>query len=287
MEYLKLDNNVNMPIVGLGTWTLKGDNLASLIKEAVSLGYRKFDTAWKYKNEKDLGKAFKMVGVDRDKLFLTSKLHLNDLYLGGYHKRFHIKIKDVKSAYYASCKRLGVDYLDMYLMHWPFLHYEELWKGMLQLYEDKLVKAIGVCSFCDFHLEKISKLSSVKPMLNQIEISPLNTRNDVRKYCLENHIPIEAYSTFGAGYLTNAANKTILNHPQLVDLAGKYGKSVGQIILRWLVQQGISVVPRSRNYQRLADNINIFDFELLPYDMEKIESLNQNIFAWGNPQNAR
>lgn len=287
MEYLKLDNNVNMPIVGLGTSTLRGHDLEIIIDNALSLGYRRFDTAWTYKNEKDLGKAFKMVGVDRDKLFLTSKLHLNNLYLGGYHKRFHIKIKDVKSAYYASCKRLGVDYLDMYLMHWPFLHYEELWEGMLQLYEDKLVKAIGVCSFCDFQLEKLLRISSIKPMLNQIELSPINTRKDVRIFCKEKQIPVEAFSAFGTGYINRTANHNLLKNPILLDLAGKYRKSVGQIILRWLVQQGISVVPRSRNYQRLADNINIFDFELLPYDMEKIESLNQNIFAWGNPQNAR
>ncbi|MDQ7737335.1 aldo/keto reductase family protein [Prevotella corporis] len=278
MEYTLLNNGVKMPMVGLGTFPLKGKPLQELIKQTFDLGYTLYDTAWLYKNERDISIGINQNNINRDELFLTSKLHINDLYYS-FHPRFNIRLrsKSVKKAFEKTCQRLGTDYLDLYLIHFPFDGFEWMWEELIQLYNERKVRAIGVSSFKPEHLKKLSEVSDILPAVNQIEISPYNTRKDIIEYCNQRNITVEAYSPFGRGMLT----KQILSDPVLVDIAKEVDRSVAQVILRWLYQMHVISIPRSNKLFKLKQNINIFDFELNKKQMNCIDGLNKNLHTGG------
>ena len=278
MEYVTLNNGLKMPMVGLGTYPLKGEILHDILRVTYDLGYRLYDTAWLYKNETDINKGLNKAGIKRENVFITSKLHRDDIYWA-YHPHYHMKIrsKSVKRAFENSCKRLGTDYLDLFLIHYPFDGYEWMWEDIVKLYKEGRIKAIGVSSFKPFHLEKLKQISDIVPAVNQIELNPFTTRKDILEYCKNNGITVEAFSPFGRGLLT----KQIFEEPILNDIAMRTEKSVAQVILRWVYQLGIVSIPRSNKTEKLKQNIDIFNFNLSESDMTAIDGLNRNMYTSG------
>lgn len=280
MENVVLNNGIEMPLLGLGTWPFKGADLKRVLHSAYEIGYRSFDTAWLYKNEHDIGEFLSSRNIDRNQCFITSKLHIDDLYFCGYHRKFHLRYKGVKSAFRDSCRRLNTDYIDLYLLHWPFPGWQYMWEDLVELYNSGYIRAIGVSSFSESHIEELKKISGILPAVNQFEISPLNTRKELIKYCQENGIRVEAYSPFGRGKGTIS----IMEDNRLITLSAKYEKSVAQIVLRWFIQQGIIAIPRTDKVHKLQENIDIFDFILSDEDMAVVDSLNKNAFFGHVPQ---
>jgi diketogulonate reductase-like aldo/keto reductase len=242
----------------MGTWPLNGLKLAMLVRKAAQLGYRSFDTASAYGNEAWLGFGLRFCGVRRDKLVVTTKLSNSDQRTG-----------NVKRAFYGSLKRLGLKYVDLYLMHWPNPDtYVGCWKQMEQLYQDGLVRAIGVCNFHAHHLIRLLENSTVIPCVNQVELHPLLSQSKLESFCRGRGIQVQAYSP-----VARMHDKLILNKT-LVSIAQKLNKSVPQIILRWDYQHRIVSVVKSGNPGRLRENISIFSFSLSIKEMEAINELN-------------
>ncbi|WP_158599089.1 aldo/keto reductase [Planococcus salinus] len=271
-DVVKLQSGAEMPWFGLGVFRVKeGPELVNAVKTAIKLGYRSIDTAAIYGNEEGVGRGIregiKEAGISREDLFVTSKVWNTDL---GYDSTL--------AAYDTSLNRLGLDYLDLYLIHWPVEgKYKEAWKALEKLYKDGRVKAIGVSNFHVHHLEDLLQDAEIKPMVNQIEYHPYLTQKELQSYCVEQGIQLEAWSPLMAGEL--------LEQPVLQELADKYNKTVAQIILRWDLQTGVVTIPKSTNEQRLAENADIFDFELSIEDMEQIEALNRNTRVGPDPDN--
>ncbi|MGN7479873.1 aldo/keto reductase [Solibacillus silvestris] len=267
-----LHNGVKMPWLGLGVFKVKeGPELVNAVKFAIKQGYRSIDTAAIYENEAGVGQAIKEAmeetGLSREELFITSKVWNSDL---GYESAI--------AAYETSLNKLGLDYLDLYLIHWPVEDkYKDAWRALETLYKEGKVKAIGVSNFQVHHLEDLLKDAEIKPMINQVEYHPRLTQLDVKPFCEKNGIQLEAWSPLMQGQL--------LDHPTLVELSKKYNKAVSQIIIRWDLQNGVVTIPKSTNEQRIVENANIFDFELSNEDMELINSLNQNLRVGPDPDN--
>ena len=273
IDHVCLNNGVKMPLVGLGTYPFQKKAVYQLIETAYDLGYRSFDTAWLYKNEIDIGAALKDLGVPRNEVFLTSKIHIDSLYWPRYYYSLSfggLKYKSVYTAYRDSCRRLGVDYLDLYLIHWPFPGYLKMWKEMTKLYDNKLVRAIGVSSFMPSHLDSLKD--------NQIEMNPYNSRQDVVDYCKMHGILVEAYSPLGRGVYT----KDLLSDSVISDIAANHSVSTAQVIVRWFVQRGIVAVPRTNKRTKLFQNISVFDFSLSDLEMRGIDGLNRDLFIKGD-----
>ena len=262
-DVFELKNGYRIPCVGFGTWqTPDGEVVVNSVCEAVKLGYRHIDTAAVYKNEKGVGKAIKECGVAREELFVTSKVWNAER---GYEKTL--------AAFEKTAADLGVDYLDLYLIHWPAneVQYEDpdevnlsTWKAMIELYKAGKVKAIGVSNFLPHHIEPLMK-TEVPPMVNQIEYHPGYMQSQTVEYCKANGIVVEAWSPLGCGRL--------LGNEALLQIAGKYGRSVAQICIRWCLQNGILPLPKSVTPSRIEENSKVFDFEIDAADMELINSM--------------
>lgn len=271
-DVVQLQSGAEMPWFGLGVFRVEeGPELVNAIKTAIKLGYRSIDTAAIYGNEEGVGRGIregiKEAGISREELFVTSKVWNTDL---GYDSTL--------AAYDASLNRLGLDYLDLYLIHWPVEgKYKDAWKALETLYKEGRVKAIGVSNFHVHHLKDLLEDAEIKPMVNQIEYHPYLTQKELQSYCVEQGIQMEAWSPLMAGEL--------LEQPVLKELADKYNKTVAQIILRWDLQTGVVTIPKSTNEQRLAENADIFDFELSIEDMERIEALNRDTRVGPDPDN--
>ena len=210
----------------------------------------------------------KEAGISREDLFITSKVWNADL---GYESTI--------AAYEASLKRLGVDYLDLYLIHWPVEgKYKEAWRALEHLYKEGRVKAIGVSNFQIHHLEDLLKDAEIKPVINQIELHPYLSQKDVREFCKENDIQVEAWSPLMAG-------NGLLENDVLKEIAKKYNKTAAQVVLRWDLESDVVTIPKSTNERRLIENIDIFDFSLSKDDIEKIDSLNKNLRVGPDPDN--
>lgn len=290
MEYLTFNNGVEMPKVGLGTFLIPQENISKTIGTAYAMGYRSFDTAWRYRNEKDIAKALKDNGINREDVFITTKVNADALYYWGYwygkHSIFNVRsFKSVKKAIEESFDHLGTDYIDLFLVHWPWPIYREMYKELTSFYHEGRIRAIGVCSCLPPHLEALKDVSDVVPAVNQFEISPLNTQKKLIAYCKERGICVEAMSTF-SHFRSNEPRKEIIENEQIRPVAEKYGKTIPQVILRWLIQQGIAVIPKTWNVQHLEENISIFDFSLTDEEMTLIDSLDQGRFLNYNPYNA-
>ena len=264
-----LSNGVKMPSIGFGTYKSGSDEeTAKIIKYALKIGYRQIDTASFYGNEVGIGNGIKESGINREDIFLVTKLWNDD---HGYDKTIE--------AFNKSLERLQVDYIDLYLIHWPNKLNSETWKAFEHLYKTGKVKSIGVCNFKIGHLEELKKTAEIMPMVNQLEIHPQSSKNDMLRYCEENNIQLVAWSPIMRGKLFS--NELILG------LAEKYKKTIAQIILRWHVQRGIIPIPKSSNEGRIKENLSIFDFELSNDDMSIIDSLNEgdNVSVSGVPEN--
>ncbi|KGM44967.1 aldo/keto reductase [Neobacillus niacini] len=267
-----LSNGVKMPWFGLGVFKVEeGPELVNAVKFAIKQGYRSIDTAAIYGNEEGVGQAIREAinefGITREELFITSKVWNSDL---GYESTL--------KAYENSLAKLGLDYLDLFLIHWPVEgKYKDAWRALETLYKAGRVKAIGVSNFQVHHLEDVLKDAEIKPMVNQVEYHPRLTQAEVKAFCDNNGIQFEAWSPLMQGQL--------FDHPLLKDLANKYNKSVAQVILRWDLQNGVVTIPKSTKEQRIIENSSIFDFELKAEDLDQISSLNENHRVGPNPDN--
>jgi len=262
-----LHNGVKMPIFGLGVWKVEdGAEVENAVKYAIKAGYRLIDTAAVYGNEEGVGNAIQDSGLPRENLFITTKVWNGDQ---GYDSTLR--------AFEESMKRLKLDYLDLYLIHWPVKgKYKDTWRAMEKLYEEGRIRAIGVSNFHSHHLDDLIDSAKVVPMVNQVEFHPLLTQEELRAYCKRNKIQFEAWSPLMQGNL---------DLPVLKQLGEKYGKSPAQIVLRWDIQNEVITIPKSVRESRIIENADIFDFELSEEDMEAINSLNQNKRFGSNPDN--
>ncbi|RAV19383.1 aldo/keto reductase [Paenibacillus contaminans] len=271
-DTVALHNGVNMPGLGLGVFKVEeGPVLVQAVKSAIAHGYRSIDTAAIYENERSVGQgiheAMKESSLSREHLFVTSKVWNADL---GYEQTL--------AAYEASLEKLGLDYLDLYLIHWPVKgKYKEAWRALEALYREGRVKAIGVSNFQIHHLEDLMSEAQIKPMINQVEFHPRLTQKELLRFTKEQGIQLEAWSPLMQGEL--------LDNPLLLELAAKYGKSVAQIILRWDIQHCVITIPKSTKEHRIIENAAIFDFEMSQEDMERIDGLNQNRRVGPDPDN--
>jgi methylglyoxal/glyoxal reductase len=254
-----LHNGVKMPWFGLGVFKVQeGSEVIESVKAAIKHGYISIDTAAIYQNEEGVGQAIRESGIPREELFITSKVWNSDQ---GYESTLQ--------AYETSLKKLGLEYLDLYLIHWPGkTKYKETWKALEQLYKDGRVRAIGVSNFHIHHLKDLLEGAEIKPMVNQVEYHPHLTQKELHEFCKQEGIQLEAWSPLKRGEL--------LSDPTINEIAQKYKKTPAQVMLRWDLQNGVVTIPKSIKEHRIIENADVFDFELTPQDMEKIDSLNKN-----------
>lgn len=262
-----LNNGVKMPWLGLGVWKVDNDKeVETAVKMAVKAGYRAIDTAAAYGNEEGVGRGIKECGVSRNELFITTKVWNSNQ---GYESTL--------KAFEESRKKLGLDYIDLYLIHWPVKgKYIDTWRAFEKLYEDGLVRAIGVSNFQTHHLLDLFESSRVLPMLDQVEYHPLLSQKELHAFCRKHKIQLEAWSPLMQGHL---------NVQLLVELGNKYGKSPAQIVLRWDIQNEVITIPKSADENRIKENSDIFNFELSDDDMDAINELNENKRFGADPDN--
>ena len=267
-----LNNGVKMPWLGLGVFKVEeGPELVNAVKTAIKHGYRSIDTAAIYGNEEGVGngiqEGLKEAGILREDLFVTSKVWNEDL---GYESTL--------AAYETSLKKLGLDYLDLYLIHWPVEgKYKDAWRALETLYKEGRVKAIGVSNFQVHHLEDLMKDAEIKPVINQVELHPRLTQKELKAFCQDNNIQLEAWSPLMQGQL--------LDNEVLKEIAAKHNKSVAQVIVRWDLQNGVMTIPKSTKEHRIVENVDLFDFELTQEELEVIDGLNQNHRVGPDPDN--
>lgn len=268
MDFVRLNNGVKMPIIGLGTYPLNKFKLVKSVVTAYRNGCMSFDTSSAYGNEKWLGRSLKIIKfLGAKNIFITTKLSNSEQRKG-----------DVRTSLRTSMKNLGVSQIDLYLMHWPNPEtYLDSWKQMEELYKEGLVKAIGVCNFHEHHLQKLLEIADVVPMINQVEIHPLFTQKPLREYCTNLGIKVQAYSPIAR------MHQKLVDHPTLIKLAKKYDKTVPQVILRWDIQNEIITIPKSGNKIRIMENFNIFDFTLSSEEIKMINDLNEDFRVRFNP----
>jgi 2,5-diketo-D-gluconate reductase A len=255
---IELNDGHHIPQIGLGTWPLNDEEVASAVVEAVKVGYRHIDTAVKYGNEKGVGHGIRESGIDRSELFITTKLD-------GEFQGQDRAIQGLSG----SLARLGLDYVDLLLIHWPLPRRGEFistWKTFERLQEEGKARSIGVSNFKPAHLDMLLSASRVTPAVNQLQINPAIPRTFERAYNARSGILAESYSPLGAG-------TELLHAPVLARIAGKHGKTAGQVVLRWHVQQGLVAIPKSANSERIRENIDVFDFELDDQDLAAISTL--------------
>lgn len=257
MNTIKLNNNIEIPQLGFGVFQITDlRQCKEAVLSALNTGYRLLDTASIYANEEAVGEAVKESGIKREELFITTKVWINEQ---GY--------ENTKQAFERSLKRLGLDYLDLYLIHMPFGDYYGSWRAMEELYEDSKIRAIGVCNFDCARLMDLCCNFKIKPAINQIETHPFCQQNYLAAIMKEYNIQHEAWAPFAEGM------NNIFQNPVLTKIAEKYNKTTAQVILRWNIQRGIVVIPKSVRKERIEENFNIWNFELDQNDMQEIKSL--------------
>ena len=264
MQKVVLNNGVEMPILGFGVYQIADtEECERSVYEAIRAGYRLIDTAAVYQNEEAVGKAIEKSGVTREEIFVTTKLWIQD---AGY--------ESTKKAFERSLKRLQLDYLDLYLIHQPYGDVYGSWRAREELYREGRIRAIGVSNFQPDRLMDLMVHNEVVPAVNQIETHPFNQQIETQKFLQENNVQIESWGPFAEG------KNNIFENELLLAIAEKYKKTVAQVILRWLTQRGIVVIPKSVRKERIVENFNIFDFELSPEDMNAIISLDTKVSSF-------
>lgn len=270
MKEFILNNGVKIPSVGVGVFRVNDANVAyETVKTAISVGYRHIDTAMIYGNEEAVGKAIKDSGIARQEIFLTTKLWNDDQRSG-----------KVQEAIDDSLKRLGTDYVDLYLVHWPVKDtYVSIWKKMEEVYKSGKTKVIGVSNYNRHHLDELLKEAEIVPAVNQIECYPYLAQEATIEYCKEKGIHPQAWGPLGAG------QSDVLSNPIIVGIAKKHEKSPAQIVLRWNVERGVIVIPKSVHKDRLIENLSIADFRLTDDEVKQISALNKNLRLGADPDN--
>ena len=261
-----LNNGIEMPVFGLGTYRSgSSKRTRDLVTYALEIGYRHIDTARFYGNEKDVGIAIKKCGIPREEIFVTTKLWNSDQ---GYNRAL--------GAFEASLKDLGLDYVDLYLIHWPVQNLRnESWKALEKLQVEGKCRAIGVSNYMIPHLEELFAVSSVKPAVNQCEFSPFLYQRDLLAFCQSNNIQFESYSPLTKGHM--------LADPRISDIGQKYSKSVAQILIRWTLQKQVIVIPKSSRKNRIRENADVFDFTVSPEDIERLDALHEDLRVSWDP----
>jgi len=249
-------------VLGFGTWQIKGKNAEDAVHEALISGYRHIDTAAIYGNEKEVGRAIRKSGIDRKDIFLATKLWNDD------HE-------DPKSALAESLDRLGMDYVDLYLMHWPVKERIESWKIMQSMKKEGKCVSIGVSNFTITHLRELIDKTKIIPAINQVEFNPFLYQKDLLEFCHSRSIATEAYSPLAHG--------AVLKDPELAALAGKCRKSPAQMLIRWSLQKGLIALPKSANSQRIKENSEVFDFSISEADMKIMDGFNRNLRTCWDP----
>jgi diketogulonate reductase-like aldo/keto reductase len=257
-----LNNGVKMPQLGFGVWQVEdGEQVKEAVQKAIEVGYRSIDTAAIYKNEAGVGAAIRAAGIPREELFITTKVWNSDQ---GY--------EETLKAFDESLAKLDLDYIDLYLVHWPTPaqdKYVDTYRALETLYKDGRVRAIGVCNFHIHHLERLMAECEVKPVVNQVECHPFLSQEELRAFCAQHDIFVEAWSPLMQG-------GDVLNHEIIATLGTKYGKTPAQVIIRWHLQNTVIVIPKSVTPSRIEENFDVFNFELTTEDMEMINKLNLN-----------
>ncbi|MFF1478131.1 aldo/keto reductase [Streptomyces sp. NPDC058301] len=256
MQTVTLNNGVEMPILGFGVYQIPADQTEQAVSDALAAGYRSLDTAAAYRNEEAVGRAIKSSGIPRQDLFVTTKVWVSD---AGEEK--------AKRAFDASLRKLGLDRLDLYLIHQPYGDVYGSWRAMESLHREGLVRAIGVSNFYPDRLVDLIDHNEVTPAVNQVETHPFHQRTADQDLMRERGVQIESWGPFAEG------RNNLFTHPVLVRIATAHGKSVAQVVLRWLVQRNVVVIPKSVRAERMAENIDVFDFELTDDQMKAIAAL--------------
>lgn len=264
----ELNNGKKIPLFGLGTYLNdNGKQAIDSILYALEIGYRHLDTAAMYNNEREVGQAVRESGIPREEIFVTTKLWNSD---HGY--------QNTLDAFSRSLDKLQLDYIDLYLIHWPIEKLRlESWRALENIYADGLCKSIGVSNYMERHIDEVIENFSITPAINQIEFSPFLYLKDLQGYCDDRGIALESYSPLTKGYK--------LNDSRLTDIADKYIKSNSQILIRWCLQKGVICIPKSSSNNHIKENSEVYDFEIIESDMQKLDELNENYRSTWDPTN--
>lgn len=258
MEQITLYNGVKMPIVGYGVYQVSKEECERCVMDALAVGYRSIDTAQSYFNEEEVGNAIKKSGVPREDIFLTTKVWVE-----------HYGYEEAKKSVFESMRKLRTDYLDLVLLHQPFSDYYGAYRALEDLYNEGKLRAIGVSNFYPDRLVDMALFNRVKPMVNQVETHPFHQQTEAKKWMERYGVQIEAWAPFGEG------RGGLFGNPVLAEIAEKHKKTTAQVMLRWHIQRGVVVIPKSTHKERMEENLNIFDFALDQTDMNRISELDQ------------
>ncbi len=258
MQYVTLSNGVKMPQLGYGVYQITKDECEHCVLDALKVGYRHIDTAQSYFNEEEVGSAIEKSGIPREEIFLTTKVWIE-----------HYGYEATKASVLESMRKLKTDYIDLVLLHQPFADYYGAWKALEELYEEGKIRAIGISNFYPDRMVDICSFARIKPMINQVETHPHNQQIEAQKWMEKYGVQIEAWAPMAEG------RDDMFTNPVLAEIGEKYGKTVAQTILRWELQRGIIIIPKSTHVERMAENFNIFDFELTAEDMATIAGLDK------------
>lgn len=259
MNYVTLENGVKMPQLGYGVYQVTKEECERCVLDALKVGYRLFDTAQSYFNEEEVGNAIVKSGVSREEIFLTSKVWID-----------HYGYEECRKSVLESLRKLKTDYIDLMLLHQPFSDYYGAYRALEDLYDEGKIKAIGISNFYPDHMVDLASFTRIKPMINQIEIHPYHQQVFSKEWHDKYGVQLEAWAPFGEG------RKNMFELSELKEIGDKYGKTVAQVILRWHLQRGIVVIPKSTHLERMKENFNVFDFELAQEDMDVISKLDKN-----------
>lgn len=258
MEYVTLSNGVKMPVLGYGVYQVTKEECEKCVLDALKAGYRSIDTAQAYYNEEETGNAIEKSGVPREDIFLTTKVWVTNY---GYEQ--------AKASVYESMRKLKTDYLDLCLLHQPFGDYYGAWRALEELYEESKIRAIGISNFYPDRMIDIASFAKIRPMVNQVETHPYNQQITAKEYMDKYDVQIEAWAPFGEG------RGGLFEDKVLKSIGEKYHKSTAQVMLRWNIQRGVVVIPKSTHYERMVENFNVFDFKLSDEDMQAIKALDK------------
>lgn len=259
MEFVTLSNGVKMPILGYGVYQVTKDECERCVLDALKAGYRSIDTAQSYFNEEEVGSAIAKSGVPREEIFLTTKVWIE-----------HYGYEECRASVLESMRKLQTDYIDLMLLHQPFADYYGAWRALEDLYEEGKLKAIGISNFYPDRMIDLASFSRIKPMVNQIEVHPFNQQIEAKKWNEKYGLQVEAWAPFGEG------REGLFENEILKAIGEKYGKTTAQVMLRWHIQRGVVVIPKSAHYERMVENFDVFDFTLSDEDMTSITALDRN-----------